>query len=70
MGGLLGPRTVRVVGTAETEGAAGKPSVWPPVPSDLSIGSYICSSQARDVFSLTGLFTALYNLQDVVALSI
>ena len=44
LGGLLGPRVVRVSGTAETDRASGKPSVWPPVPSDLSIGSYICSS--------------------------
>ena len=35
--------------------ASGKSLDRPPVPSDLSIGSYVCSSKARDVFSLTGL---------------
>ena len=44
VGGLLGPRVVRVSGTAETEYASGKPAVWPLVLSDLSIGSYVCSS--------------------------
>ena len=40
VGGHLGPQAVRVSGTAETEYASGKPAVWPPVLSDLSI----CSS--------------------------
>ena len=44
MGGLLGPRAVRVSGVAETEYASGKPVLCPLVPSNLSIGSYICSS--------------------------
>ena len=44
LGGLLGPRAVRVSSIAETGYALSKPSVWPPVLSDLSIGSYVCSS--------------------------
>ena len=41
---------------------AGKSLDIPLVLSDLSIGSYVCSSQARDVFSLTGLlqFCTIY----------